>query len=241
MTDNVATVKEVKNSPAESVTPITDGWPVHLLKRCIDSVGKWSSIASGFYVRQDYSPDRQTVQHRRAQMRRVDVMLMIWWFIPLLCYSVIASWQGRWFAYLALVPVILRIANITFYNLRVAVVETDEVPGGEPIHIIISGKRSLVLGMVNFVELIICFACIYAAFPHCLIYSPEQARDSITFLYFSCMTQLTVGYGDVAPLKWLRPVACVQGLGGLFLITLTIGRFISLIQFEEVRNKKSSS
>lgn len=166
---------------------------------------------------------------------------MIWWFVPLLCYSVIASWQGRWFAYLALVLVTLRIANITFYNLRVAVVETDEVPGTGPVHVIISGKRSLVLGMVNFIELIICFACIYAAFPDCLSYPEKQPKDSVTYLYFSCITQLTVGYGDVAPLKWLRLVACLQGLGGLFLITLTIGRFIALVRFEEVRNKRSSS
>ena len=39
-------------------------------------------------------------------------------------------------------------------------------------------------------------------------------------LYFSVITFTTIGYGDYAPLGWLRLVAGVEGLLGLFLMAL---------------------
>ena len=73
--------------------------------------------------------------------------------------------------------------------------------------------RTLVLGGINYVELSFCFGVIYA-----LNYqSLQMASRPITAFYFSIITQLTIGYGDVSPKGWMRLVAATQGLIGALL------------------------
>jgi pyrimidine deaminase RibD-like protein len=240
--DNLKTEPQQDES-SEARISILDGGPVYFLKRFVDWIGKWSSVASGFHRLRDYAPESQTLVRRRKQVRRVDMVLVIWWVVPVLCYGFIV-WRRQisTAAYLCLVPVALRIINIVSYNLRVALVETNEGSGNPPIHGIISAKRSLTLGMINFCELIVCFACVYAAFPDSIHYDHSNGpKDSTLYWYFSCITQLTIGYGDVYPLNKLRLVACIQGLSGLLLITLTISRMISLATFHQVRDGGQSS
>ena len=216
---------------------ITDGDLVSLVKRLVNFTGKWSSIACGFYSRQDYAPESQTVEHRRRQMRRVDIILAFWWVIPFLSYALILRHPPTIITWVVLLLLALRVINIAFYNLRVALVETNYIPRQPPIHLIVSAKRSLTLGIVNFVELIMCFGCMYAAFADHISVTAPQVKDAFVFCYFSCITQLTIGYGDVQPLGGLRLVTCAQGLIGLLLITMTIGRMISLVRFEEARDE----
>jgi hypothetical protein len=46
-------------------------------------------------------------------------------------------------------------------------------------------------------------------------------------LYFSAITQLTIGYGDIAPLHGLRAIAVVQGVLGFFFTVILVARLIS--------------
>ena len=72
---------------------------------------------------------------------------------------------------------------------------------------VIDPARTLVLGGINYVELSFCFGVIYA-----LNYqSLQMASRPITAFYFSIITQLTIGYGDVSPKGWMRLVAATQG------------------------------
>jgi hypothetical protein len=48
-------------------------------------------------------------------------------------------------------------------------------------------------------------------------------------LHLSVVTQLTIGFGDLAPTGWLRPIVWLQGGSGLALIALFITRYLSML------------
>ena len=89
---------------------------------------------------------------------------------------------------------------------------------------VISPKRTLVLAVINYVELALRFGVIYALNYHSLY----GVSRPITGFYFSIITQLTIGYGDVYPMGWfLRLVAAVQGLTAALFVILVFGRVIA--------------
>jgi hypothetical protein len=91
---------------------------------------------------------------------------------------------------------------------------------------VISPKRTVVLAAINYVELALCFGVIYALNYHGLF----GVGRPITGFYFSIVTQLTIGYGDVYPMGWfLRLVAAVQGLTAALFIILVFGRVIAAL------------
>ena len=91
--------------------------------------------------------------------------------------------------------------------------------------IIKSAVRTLLLNFVNYLELICCFAIIYSALPTGL---PNATGIGDT-IYFSAISQLTVGYGDIAPHGGARIVAVVQGIIGLIFTVFVLGRIVSLL------------
>jgi hypothetical protein len=88
---------------------------------------------------------------------------------------------------------------------------------------VISPQRTLVLAAINYVELMLWFGLVYA-----LNYkSLHGASQPATAFYFSIITQLTIGYGDVSPEGWLRIEAALQGLIGALFVIVVLGRAIS--------------
>jgi hypothetical protein len=53
--------------------------------------------------------------------------------------------------------------------------------------------------------------------------------DSFDPFYFSAITQLKIGYGDVVPTEGLRVVAAAQGLLGFMLGVFAISRVIAFL------------
>ncbi len=208
--------------------PVTQG-----IIKVIDWLGKETSIWCGFYPRRDYGAERNpTPADISRWTRRVEFCVLGWWVGSVASYlTIYYHWWYIW--YLCGVAMVCRVVNIVSFNLRVALVETTRSRSGAALHLVISAKRSVILGFANFCELIICFGGLYAAFPDLIAVPGDGAKDIVTFIYLSVITQLTIGYGDVSPLGWMRLVVGLQGLSGLLLITLTIGRFVSLIRFVE--------
>jgi Ion channel len=88
---------------------------------------------------------------------------------------------------------------------------------------VISIQRSLVLAAINYVELMLWFGLIYALNYHC----HHGASRPVTAFYFSIITQLTIGYGDVYAMGWLRIIAAAQGLIGALFVIVVLGRAVS--------------
>jgi len=82
--------------------------------------------------------------------------------------------------------------------------------------------RSIVLPLWNYCELIVWFGLAYVAL--------SFLQDGGSFwsrFYFSAVTQLTIGYGDLTPLGWARLVAVAQGLIGWTLAVVVIARIVA--------------
>jgi hypothetical protein len=85
--------------------------------------------------------------------------------------------------------------------------------------------RTVVLSLLNFAELILCFGVAYATSSHNL----KHAKTWFDPYYFSTITQVTVGYGDLLPLNRLRLLASAQAIFGFVLAVLVIGRLVSFL------------
>jgi potassium channel LctB len=95
--------------------------------------------------------------------------------------------------------------------------------------------RTVVLVSINYVELVVCFGIIFAAWPTLLMHVDSRISDS---LYFSAVTLMTIGYGDVTPVGLGRAIAASEGLVGFFFGLIVLSRFVSLLpRAGEVMNR----
>jgi len=99
-------------------------------------------------------------------------------------------------------------------------------------HVMASAVRTIILTSINYIEVIACFGVAYAAFPSLLKHADDRFADA---LYFSAITQLTIGYGDVVPSGIGRLVAVIQGMFGLWFGLLILSRFVNALpRFREL-------
>ena len=59
-----------------------------------------------------------------------------------------------------------------------------------------------------------------------------DGRGFVTAIYFSFVTALSIGYGDVVPLGWFRLVAIIEGAAGLLIFGCVISKLVSRRQEE---------
>jgi hypothetical protein len=94
-----------------------------------------------------------------------------------------------------------------------------------------SAERVVILGIVNLMETSLWFASVYSVFANHLVSSgglPLSAPVGIDGFYFSVVTQMTIGFGDIHPTGWLRLAVIIQTLVSLLLLVVLIGRFAAL-------------
>jgi ion channel len=120
----------------------------------------------------------------------------------------------------------LRVIDIIQISINVAVF--DQL---RPRHAITSVRRSLVLTFITFVELMACFGLLYLT--HLSALSGATAWSDA--FYFSAITQLTIGYGDIHPIGVMRFLAAAQGVAGVTLIVISFGRVVgTFTRFTEI-------
>lgn len=61
-----------------------------------------------------------------------------------------------------------------------------------------------------------------------LRYHGEPDSSFLHALYFSIVTETTLGYGDITPIGWSRAIVCVQVVSGLLIAGLAIAKITSL-------------
>lgn len=84
--------------------------------------------------------------------------------------------------------------------------------------------RTLIMAVWNYLELAFGFAALYWSLG--LLTKTTAYSES---LYFSFITQLTVGYGDVTAAKrWGYVLVVLQGLVGFVFTAVLVGRFVAM-------------
>jgi hypothetical protein len=84
----------------------------------------------------------------------------------------------------------------------------------------------LILLFINFIELIVCFAVAYLASAHLLRMNDLQGPSIGNGLYFSVITQTTIGYGDLQPVSFGKVLAVGQALVGSLFALIILARFV---------------
>jgi voltage-gated potassium channel Kch len=93
-------------------------------------------------------------------------------------------------------------------------------------HYVASLARMVLLAIWNFLEIMICFAALY--YSNRTSFRPQLVNPGDA-IYFSAITQLTIGYGDFLPLGPVRLMAALQGFLGFLLALFALSRIIAFL------------
>lgn len=173
----------------------------------------------------------QTGNPRALTVRRsclIDVYILAWLAIEGALVTTVTVWSSaspRWwvtcFATWRLIDIFQTSMNVTVF---------DRLRMKSGPHYIASAERIAILSLWNYGESIVCFGALYANHHASLARTVANAKiDLLDPFYFSAITQLTIGYGDVAPLGGLRAVASAQGLLGFVLGVFAIARVLAFL------------
>jgi hypothetical protein len=145
--------------------------------------------------------------------------------IILVVVACVYSWPTWGMILLAILPS-LRILEIMQVTVNVTLFDALI---SHPDELAASHARLLILSGINFLELVICFGIIYAMnIPYL-----HGAESPWIAFYFSTITQLTIGYGDMYPMGWLRILVPVQALMNTLFVVLVFGRLMT--SFPQIR------
>ena len=119
--------------------------------------------------------------------------------------------------------VVYRIFEIAQAQVNINIFSALRTHGHSPV--VASLVRLLILSFINFLELILTFGLLYAT-AECKL---DKASNWYDPYYFSAITQLTVGYGDLTPVGGMRLIAAGQAVLGFTITIIVIGRIVSFL------------
>lgn len=162
------------------------------------------------------------------------ILFKVCWFILIFKYDVPISLS------LLIFSIILSIDSLYFSVSKIFIEDV--------INKSISYKRSLVLNLLNFLEITFCFALIYAYIDRLPanhlqpVFAPQGHLTDLQLFYFSLITAATVGYGDFYPIdETVKIVVIIQILISLFFIAIFVSNTINNLDndtfFNATRNK----
>ena len=156
-----------------------------------------------------------------ARSRRKEAYILSWFAIELLLLLV-AEVEVGWPLWIPRVLASIRIIDIFQSSVNLSVF--DQLRTDERV-VISSAVRTLVLSFLNYLELLICFGIVYVT----MLEKLSGADGWMDAIYFSVVTQLTIGFGDIRPLGIARLVSAAQGLVAVAFTILILGRIVSVL------------
>lgn len=142
------------------------------------------------------------------------------WFT--LLSALLAFWPS---AALAAFFAAYRIADGFIYRLCVLFVDRYQQTWG-----LRSVNRAIILAMINYIELILGFAIIYA-WSGSISKGSQVLSGSLDPLYFSCVTVTTLGDGDYKPSPGIgQGLVVAETMMGLILLALVLGALLTGIR-----------
>ncbi len=124
-----------------------------------------------------------------------------------------------------LIFVIVIYCIVDGFNYRLCIIFVDRYARQWGLR---SLNRSLILLLVNYLEIVVGFATLYLLTQSVGFSEKQIVTCSLDALYFSMITITTVGYGDIRPIcsigRWL---SIAETLMGIILIVIVIGTFLT--------------
>ncbi len=117
-----------------------EGTLVRRIEGAVEWLAQSTAVVSRFYR------SRAEIAEVRYEQARLDRVLVTWWLALVVCYTV-AYLQVPYVWLVAVALSVLRIVNVTFWNLRIALVATGKSSEGVALHRVTSIKRSLRTGV----------------------------------------------------------------------------------------------
>ncbi len=154
--------------------------------------------------------------------RRIEYYILAWLVLELLA---ILS-PIRWPTYTWLISIVFGYRIFDIIQTAINVNLFTALRRRAKVHRVASLVRIVVLAIWNFVELALCFGVVYFA-SRCQ-FKPILVTQ-LDALYFSAITQLTIGYGDFSPLGSMRFVVVAQGFSGFLLALFAVSRLIAFL------------
>lgn len=153
--------------------------------------------------------------------RKIEAYVLCWVFIELGVCLIAPHVHGMWLLILALPG--FRVFEIlqAAVNLNIF----DRLRLGDRPHYVATDERTLILSLWNFFELLFCFGIFYST-------SLATFKEPIAIFdpyYFSVITQLTIGYGDIQPTGLTKVMAATQGLLGFVFALFALSRLITFL------------
>jgi len=158
-----------------------------------------------------------------ARGRRIEAYVVLWAVVEFVL-AVIIPFAQSWLLALCVALPLFRVFEITQTAVNLNFFERLRIHPSDS-HFVASHVRTVVLTIWNFFELMICFGIVYSARLDLL----KNAENHWDAYYFSIMTQLTVGFGDVHPLRWARLLASIQAALGFFFALVVLTRLATFL------------
>ncbi len=191
-------------------------WGLHQLSpsRLVRRQGRVAHVNS-----EEFRCDPHGSTVRRS--RRVELYIIAWFAVEA---ALLASVASGILLPAVLVRVVLAVRVMDIFQSSVNMSVFDQLRTDKQV-VISSAVRTLVLGFLNYTELLVCFGLIYTTLDSSLVGSTGWMDD----IYFSVVTQLTIGYGDIRPIGWARFVSVAQGLISVAFTILILGRIVAVL------------
>lgn len=157
-------------------------------------------------------------------------------FLPALAFILLLSHQAEWSgrspaSWILLTFVSVRLLELVVFHLSLLIVTADTrnllKVGVKVRH---APERPLILSLLNYFEVSLWFALLYRLF-RADFYDMDGALSSwCGTLYYSVITQTTLGYGDIRPDTTSGYIlATLHVLIGLFIVLLVIARLLTVL------------
>ena len=178
-------------------------------------------------AQRQFTTEQEMKEAMLARGRKIEGYILAWLVVEI-ALALLAPNSTGWVQKICVALPLFRIFEITQTSINLNIFERLRIKASDS-HFVASHIRTVVLTIWNIFELMLCFGIVYSAASNLI----TPIGDVLDPYYFSVVTQLTVGYGDINPVGWGRFLAAAQGTLGFFFALVILTRLTTFLPRSE--------